>query len=421
MSQLSSHDAELLSAYLDGQLSKADAGQLESRLKTDPELRTVYEGLRQSRAVLRKLPARRAPRNFTLTPQMAGVKPPLPRSFPVFRLASALAAVLFFIGYALNLSTPLLASAPTAAPLAAGAPAAVEMMATAPAATSAPKLAATQAISAAPQNGLAPTATSEPMTLAAPPSEAASQRNLVPQPAEPPSLPVDPAWLFVLLGLAVLSGAIAFIIRLQTERNWSKANAAAPARQGGRKWFLIVLVAVAVLLLLAAIYWMATDFFAPIPQPLGSEGNAVAVAEQEVPIGPGLGYEFTITDNKGPVTTISFPANAVKEATVLHFVSGLDIMAPDHVAHSFPDHAFSLFPPPGSGSLQAPMTIRMGYGVDVSSVVDENKLALYWWSGDQWRDAAATCKPASTYIHLPARHQISLPVCQFGIFLLVAP
>jgi hypothetical protein len=297
-------------------------------------------------------------------------------------------------------------------------------MDTAPAATSetfAPKVAPTQAVLPAQQNGLAPTATPESMTLAAPPSEGMSQRGLVPQPAEPPSLPVDPAWLFVLLGLAVVSGASAYIIRIRTDQNWNKANAAAPARLGGRKWFLIVLVAVAVLLLLAAVYWMATDFAAPIPQPLGSEDNVVAVAAQEIPVTPGMDYDFIITDNQGLVTTIDFPAGAIKKATVLHFVSGLDIMAPGHVASSFPDHAFTLFPPPGSGSLQAPITIRMGYGDDVSSVADENKLALYWWSGDQWLDAAATCKPVSTYTRLPASRQISVPVCQFGTFLLVAP
>ena len=262
MSQPSSHDTELLSAYLDGQLSKADSARLESRLKTDPELRTVYEGLRQSQVVLRKLPARRAPRNFTLTPKMAGIKPPLPRAFPVFRLASALAAVLFFLGYALNLSVPLAASMSAATPLAASAPAAVEMV-TAPTEappTFAPKVAATQAISAAPQNDLAPTATPEAMTLAVPPNEAMPQRNLEPQPAEPPSLPLDPAWLFGLLGLAVLSGASAFIVRMRTDQEWSKANAASPVRLGARERLSIALVVVVVLLLAAAVYWMSTGF-----------------------------------------------------------------------------------------------------------------------------------------------------------------
>jgi hypothetical protein len=262
MSQPSSRDTELLSVYLDGQLSKADSARLESRLKTDPELRAVYEELRQSQALLRKLPARRAPRNFTLTPKMAGIKPPLPRAFPVFRLASALAAVLFFLGYALNLSASLAASMSVATPLVANAPAAAQMVAAPTEApqTFAPKVAATQAVLPAQQDNLAPTATPETMTLAVPPNEAMPQRGLEPQPAEPPALPLDPAWLFGLLGLAVVSGASAFLVRVRTDQNWSKANAAGPVRLGARERLLIALVAVIVLLLAAAVYWMSTGF-----------------------------------------------------------------------------------------------------------------------------------------------------------------
>src|SRR6201999_2324225 len=106
MNQISPRDLEQLSAYLDGQLPQADSARLETRIKTDPELRSVYENLRQARSLLRQLPARRAPRNFRLTPKMAGVKPPLPRAFPVFRLASVLAGILFFLGYVVNLSAP---------------------------------------------------------------------------------------------------------------------------------------------------------------------------------------------------------------------------------------------------------------------------------------------------------------------------
>src|SRR4051794_13649535 len=103
MSQTSSfRDVELLSAYLDGQLSGADSVRLESRIKTEPELRAVYVDFRQARSFLRRLPARRPPLNFTLTPKRAEIKPPLPRIFPVFRLASALATILFFFSYAIN-------------------------------------------------------------------------------------------------------------------------------------------------------------------------------------------------------------------------------------------------------------------------------------------------------------------------------
>ena len=116
MTQPNFRDVEQLSAYLDGQLSQAESTRLETRLKTDPQLRTVFNDLSQSRALLRKLPARRAPRNFTLTPKMAGVKPPVPRAFPLFRFASALAAVLFFFSFTLNLTVPAFSAMRASAP-----------------------------------------------------------------------------------------------------------------------------------------------------------------------------------------------------------------------------------------------------------------------------------------------------------------
>ena len=71
-------DIELLSSYLDGQLSPSDSARLETRLIREPELRSVLRDLRSGRSVLRQLPMRKAPRNFTLTPKMVGKNPPLP-------------------------------------------------------------------------------------------------------------------------------------------------------------------------------------------------------------------------------------------------------------------------------------------------------------------------------------------------------
>ena len=62
------------------------------------------------------------------------------------------------------------------------------------------------------------------------------------------------------MGLAVISGASAFLVRMKTDRNWSKANAADPVRLRARDLLLIALVAIAVLLLVAAVYWMSTGF-----------------------------------------------------------------------------------------------------------------------------------------------------------------
>jgi hypothetical protein len=107
-------DVELLSSYLDGQTSPSDSTRLESRLKTDPALASALGALRESRTLLRRLPKRRAPRNFLLTPKMVGQKPPLPRSYPVFRFATALATILFALSFVANQTSQLAASAPAA-------------------------------------------------------------------------------------------------------------------------------------------------------------------------------------------------------------------------------------------------------------------------------------------------------------------
>ena len=104
-------DLELLSSYLDGQLSPADASRLEARLLVEPDLRSVLRDLRSARSMLRQLPMRKAPRNFRLTPKMVGKNPPLPRAYPVFRFTSALATFLLFITMSLNFLRPQLATA----------------------------------------------------------------------------------------------------------------------------------------------------------------------------------------------------------------------------------------------------------------------------------------------------------------------
>src|SRR6188474_327842 len=109
---MNQRDVELLSAYLDGQLKPSDSARLESRLKSEPELVSVMDDLRAARNLLRRLPQRRAPRNFTLTPKMVGKNPPMPRAYPLLRLATTLATLLLFFTFGLNFLAPQLASAP---------------------------------------------------------------------------------------------------------------------------------------------------------------------------------------------------------------------------------------------------------------------------------------------------------------------
>lgn len=95
-------DTEQLSAYLDGELKSSDSTKLEARLKTDPELASVLNDIRATRTLLRKLPLRKAPRNFTLTRKMVGQNPPLPRTYPIFRFATTVATLLFFFSFGIN-------------------------------------------------------------------------------------------------------------------------------------------------------------------------------------------------------------------------------------------------------------------------------------------------------------------------------
>ena len=103
-------DAEELSAYLDNQLPVADLARLETRLASEPPLKEILKDLQEARALLKKTPMQRVPRNFYLTAKMAGVRPPMPRSLPVFRLASVAAAIILFLSFAGNLINPIAAA-----------------------------------------------------------------------------------------------------------------------------------------------------------------------------------------------------------------------------------------------------------------------------------------------------------------------
>jgi hypothetical protein len=103
---IGTRDVELLSAYLDGQLSAGDLARIESRLASDAELTSVLDDLRLARSALRKLPALKAPRNFLLTKRMVGERPPMPRAYPVFRFASAFATLLLIFTAFVNSIIP---------------------------------------------------------------------------------------------------------------------------------------------------------------------------------------------------------------------------------------------------------------------------------------------------------------------------
>lgn len=88
---------ELLSAYLDDQLSAKARSDLESRLAADKDLKSMLEELRITRNVLRSLPTLKAPRNFTLTPEMVGMRKRVPRISLAMAFASVAASFLLVL------------------------------------------------------------------------------------------------------------------------------------------------------------------------------------------------------------------------------------------------------------------------------------------------------------------------------------
>ena len=102
-SKISPREWEDLSAYLDGQLNPKRRARLEAGLQESEELRAALEELRRTRILLRSQPKLRAPRNFTLTPEMAGLRRSgrmVSGAYPVLRLASVLAAIFFVMLFA---------------------------------------------------------------------------------------------------------------------------------------------------------------------------------------------------------------------------------------------------------------------------------------------------------------------------------
>ena len=228
---MNQRDLELLSSYLDGQLKPSDSARLEARLASDPGLRAVLDDLRAARGLLRQLPMRKAPRNFTLTPKMVGKNPPLPRSYPAFRFVTALASLMLFFTLGLNFVVPQMAQTPAFGMGGGGAP---EVF-SAEQAPAVPEAAATEApATEAPSILLAPapTSTISPATDSAvregeTPADKQGVTNESDVPAEPPAQrtaapPVPPMWQIVLAAIALLSALVMVVMRQAAASRWRR-------------------------------------------------------------------------------------------------------------------------------------------------------------------------------------------------------
>ncbi len=214
-------DVELLSEYLDGRLAPSVVVRLEARLRDDQELRSALDDLRTARNLLRALPRRKAPRNFALRPSMRRLSAPAPPAFPILRLASVVASLLFLGTVAANQLVPLAANRQAMAPAAAygmgggGGGGAAEAATPMPPAAAAPMATAPSLLAAAPS---APPEATQAMpdlqakSLPQPPVEA--QRAAAPQP------PVPALWQWILASLAVVLALGAWALRAASSRRF---------------------------------------------------------------------------------------------------------------------------------------------------------------------------------------------------------
>ena len=235
--QPSFRDLTELSAYLDGELNASALKRMKNRLARDPELASALDDLRLSRSVLRRTPKRRAPRNFSLSPQMVAKRPPMPRLVLVLNYA-ALAAMLLFV-FSFTSPFGLGGSAAPAQEMMASAPLmmeepAMEMAAAPPAADSALELeeeAPAAEMPAAEETGESLASAPPPETTAAgEPAEKAYAATMtsdaarsIPevQPEPEPLLTIYQRTLVILLGLFAM---LSWLLRQATISKWRKAS-----------------------------------------------------------------------------------------------------------------------------------------------------------------------------------------------------
>lgn len=115
-------EQEILSAYLDGELTLAESQAITARLQHEPDLGERLENLRRTKVIVGSLPRLRAPHNYTLTPEMVTVRR-RQKSHPfvgTLRLASALAAILLVVLFGVEFlftSGPLASTQMSAEPM----------------------------------------------------------------------------------------------------------------------------------------------------------------------------------------------------------------------------------------------------------------------------------------------------------------
>lgn len=111
--RITDRDIVLISSYIDLRLSPAENEKVRARLKSDPKFKQLLDELTYTRRLLQALPPKRAPRNFTLSPEKVRIPRRTMWLQPALSFVSIAAAVMLVVVFS---SSYLLGGARTAAP-----------------------------------------------------------------------------------------------------------------------------------------------------------------------------------------------------------------------------------------------------------------------------------------------------------------
>ena len=143
-------------------------------------------------------------------------------------------------------------------------------------------------------------------------------------------------------------------------------------------------------------------------------------AEAVIPVGGGT---LTSQDDQ---TTIIFPPNIVSTPTAFEIVPQ---PAPqnDTGAMQFANQSFEINALDANGdplaeyTFSQPVTITLDYTDSDVAGLDEATLRLYYWDDltSDWKDAAASCSPVSTYTRELDQNRLSVNICHLSEFALL--
>jgi hypothetical protein len=151
--------------------------------------------------------------------------------------------------------------------------------------------------------------------------------------------------------------------------------------------------------------------FTVLPKPVGATA------------GPGLAASLVFTDTQGSATRVEVPTSALTQTTALTVTPTLAPVPPGFLALG---HTFTLAAsaqPSGRAVTRfaAPVTVTLDYSADDAALVERERLALWWWDGQQWRDIVQVCGPPTAYGRNLAARRLVVPVCRAGLLQLVGP